>query len=240
MIKKKAAPEKTQPHKAQPRKASHRKTQPHKTLRKPGLVACALLATAGALGTAFGISAMHGEHKKEWHHQLPLRYAINDTYQDATMISKNRLLEQAWSAVAETLPGEIGYMDAHAPEINKPLTFLDFSQVDKKEFGVNHEKKYKVTVQCEDSMGLACHVVKAEEIEAKDYRSLEAAAQAAANGAAPSHNLILRATDPARLAAIFEDATSATPQLVKVLCTNPLNYSCKAVVVPSELRISPN
>jgi len=210
-----------------------KKPQPHKMSRKRKLIAGALLVTTaatGGVGAAFWISS-HGKEHTKYHRSLPL-YATNDTYQDYNMISDTRLLREAWGAVQRTIPGEIGYMDAHAPKMGEPLTYLVYTQVDKKlelDNGVRdikHEHYYKATVQCEDSMGLACKVVDAQETEAKDYRPLEVVAQEAVNNALPGHNVQLQITDPARQVVIFEDVSSGTPKLVKALCTKPLKYSC--------------
>jgi len=213
----------------------HSKTQPSKKPRNLGLKASALLATTGALCAAFAITASHGkEHEKTGHdyHTAP-RYVINDGYQDYTLVEHDRILTEAWVAVAQAIPGEIGYMDARMPELNKPLTFLDAAHADKKEYGVEQGNKSAVTVQCNNTMELECTVVKVDKIEAKDYRPFEEAVREAAQSVAPGDNLILRATDPVKMAALFEDTSSFGPQLVKVLCKNPLSYSCTATKTPA-------
>jgi hypothetical protein len=209
------------------KKGRHRKVPPPKQ-RKPGFAARALLAAAGTLGMAFGIAADHSavaEQQQMWVHKPPLRYAFGEEHQPPK-VTKSRLLIQAWSAVSEAIPGDIGYMDTHAPDINKPLTFLVAPQAGSKKFGVSHNNIYKVTVQCRNTNGLACNIADVAQMEAKDYRSLEESAQDTANATAPGHNVQLQISDPARQVVIFDDLSLPTPNLIKVKCTNPLKYSC--------------
>lgn len=206
--------------------AKHRRkeTESEKACRKRRLVAgSALLVTAGALGAAFAPSAFQ-QVTGHTDYTPSQRFTIVDGYQDYTIIEHDRIREEAWLAVWKAHPGEIAYMDARMPVLGKPLAFLD---------AMADGKKYAVTVQCEDSMGLACTVMGApQEIEARDYHPFGQAAQEAANKVASKGSSIQRGIDPARLMAVFEDAS--TGNSIRVLCTNPLNYSCTARVAPKE------
>lgn len=210
------------------------KTRSHKTSRKHGLIAGALLAAAGTLGAAFGAAAYHHASEPEWDSSPPPYYTFGD---GSPKVSKDRILIQAWGTVMHTIRGNAHYMDEQPPALNKPMTFLVYSVDEVKRLGVRPKNFYKATVECRNSGELGCRVLKAEGIEAKNYRILEEAAQDAVNKALPGHDLQAPLLDFARQVAVFQDTSSGQLQLVKVKCTNPLDYSCTVTQTPARSGI---
>jgi len=207
--------------------------QPRRIPHKGALIGGALLATAaGTLGAVFGVSAYHHANEPAWDSSAPPYYSFGEGLQNPSKPSKDRILIQAWGTVQHTIRGNAHYMDAQPPALNKPMIFLVYSVDDVKKLGVRPKKFYEATVECRKAGELACRVVKAREIEVKNYRTLEEAAIDAANKALPGHDLLREAPDLARQVVIFVDGN----QLIKVKCTNPLNYSCTVTAIPSQMR----